>query len=222
MGKSSNRDQRRSLPDLNVNTPTKKAYKAALEGSNTVIATGVPGSGKTYMAAVTACEGLLDKRFEKLVISRPAKGTEEDLGFEPGNMDDKMAGWTRPVTESIIHCLGKSQYEARLGKTIELVPLHQLMGRSFFNSFILVDEGQSMSIETAKSLVTRTGRYSKLVICGDIKQKSIKPGLGLIFLLDLVNRYNMPVNLIEFGLDDCIRSKECRMWLNVFDEEGLL
>lgn len=202
--------------------PNHKAYKAALESALTTFAVGPPGTGKTYMAVNIAYSQLTDRKIGKIILARPPEGTEKSLGFEPGSMEVKLEGWMKPLSDPLIELMGKSAFLNRLGKSIEFVPLHQMMGRSFDNSFIIIDEAQNMSIATAKSLVTRTGKYSKLVICGDIKQQCIRSESGLGFLLNLVDKYDMPVNKITFTLEDCLRSKECKQWLEVFDKEGLL
>ena len=207
---------------LKIETRRQRAYLTALETMMTTIATGPPGTGKTYMATVYAHQALKNGDFKRLVIARPAKGTEDDIGFEPGDMNEKMAGWVRPVSETLIKLMGTNQYQDWLGSTIELVPLHQLMGRSFDNSFIIVDEAQNMTIATAMSLVTRIGTYSKLVLCGDVHQQVMEEDSGLAFLLELIENHHLPVNHIQFEIDDCVRSKECKMWLQALAAEGLI
>jgi phosphate starvation-inducible protein PhoH len=110
--------------------------------------------------------------------------------------------------------------ESRFGKThtqylidsgtIELLPLHKVTGRSFNNAWVCVDECQGMNTATMYSLITRMGKYSKLVFMGDIRQKLLNKDSGIRTLLDLCDKYDMQFNIVEFTLEDCVRSEKVK------------
>lgn len=207
---------------LTPKTPAQADYLSALQNDMMTIVTGPPGTGKTYMAINNAVERLRDRRIKQIVLARPAEGPCKSLGFEPGTMNEKLQGWMMPFYDSLEGVLGKNELESRIGSSIHFQALHQIMGRSFHNSYIIVDEAQNLNIETAKSLVTRVGKYCKVVLCGDIRQQTIKCNSGLKFLLDMAFKYDLPVNTIEFTIDDCVRGPITKMWLEAFEDEGLI
>jgi len=207
---------------LTPKTPAQADYLAALQNEMMTIATGPPGTGKTFMAINNAVARIRDKSIKQIVLARPAEGPCKSLGFEPGTLNEKLQGWMMPFYDSLEGVLGKGELESRIGSSIHFQALHQIMGRSFHNSYIIVDEAQNLNIETAKSLVTRVGKYCKVVLCGDIRQQTIKSNSGLKFLLDLVHKYDLPVNTIEFTIDDCVRGPITKMWLEAFEDEGLI
>lgn len=207
---------------LTPKTPAQADYLSALQNDMMTIVTGPPGTGKTYMAINNAVERLRDRRIKQIVLARPAEGPCKSLGFEPGTMNEKLQGWMMPFYDSLEGVLGKNELESRIGSSIHFQALHQIMGRSFHNSYIIVDEAQNLNIETAKSLVTRVGKYCKVVLCGDIRQQTIKSNSGLKFLLDMAFKYDLPVNTIQFTVDDCVRGPITKMWLEAFEDEGLI
>lgn len=207
---------------LTPKTSAQADYLAALQNEMMTIVTGPPGTGKTFMAINNAVARIRDKSIKQIVLARPAEGPCKSLGFEPGSITEKLQGWMMPFYDSLEGVLGKGELESRIGSSIHFQALHQIMGRSFHNSYIIVDEAQNLNIETAKSLVTRVGKYCKVVLCGDIRQQTIKSDSGLKFLLDLVDKYDLPVNTIEFAIDDCVRGPITKMWLEAFEDEGLI
>lgn len=201
-------------------TKNQQLYLTALENEYMTIATGSAGTGKTFMACMVAGRMLYEKKISKIVLARPAEGPCKSLGFEPGDKNEKMEGWVMPLAENFKKLYGEMPYKSLVAKgTIEMLPLHQVTGRSYDNCFIILDEAQQMNIPTAKSVVTRLGKYTKLVLCGDIKQQHIHGESGLKYLLDRVYKYKLQVNHIEFTLEDCVRSEQCKMWLKVFEKE---
>lgn len=96
-----------------------------------------------------------------------------------------------------------------------------MRGRSFDRAFILLDEGQNTTIPEMKMFLTRIGRDTKVVINGDIQQSDIKEGSGLSKILHMVKKHHLPVPVIEFGIDDIVRSDICKQWIVAFDKEGL-
>tara|TARA_Y100001951_G_C11298065_1_gene277539 strand:- start:3725 stop:4357 length:633 start_codon:yes stop_codon:yes gene_type:complete len=185
-----------------------------------VIAHGVAGSGKTYNAVGAAIEWLSDKR-KKCVVTRPNVPFAKELGFLPGTQREKMDPWVKPI-EQCFKQQGVAQGQLdMLEKQGRLVyfPLETAQGLTFEDSFIIVDECQHLTFEQLRILLTRTGKYSKLVLCGDVAQTSphFKKS-GLASLLDMIEKLNLNCHVISFGPDDILRSDQCKEWILAFDE----
>lgn len=189
-------------------------YIDAIYNYPVVICTGVWGSSKTYCPAVIACDLLLSKQIDGIVIARPTEGKAKSVGFFKGTKDEKMSGWAAPILDTFKKRLGVGHVEAFLenGK-IELLALEQVKGRSWDNKFILVDEAEDLDASTAKSLVGRQGVNSTMVITGDINQQDLKAYSGLELLLEVSKYGNVDMAVIDFdSWDYCVRSPESKAW----------
>lgn len=199
-----------------------KLYELALRDKHKypVIAFGSAGTGKTYGAVEAAIEGVKDKEYKKIIVTRPNVSFADKNGHLPGSEREKMEPWVRPIMQHM-HKLANpiliNNWEDK--RTLEFYPLEFIQGLTFDNAFILVDECQNMTFEQLKVMLTRTGKYSKLVLCGDIAQ--ISPhfrGSGLANLIKMIEKFEMPVHRIEFTRDDILRSEQCKMWITAFEE----
>lgn len=204
-------------------TPNQKLYKTLLQTlERDLICLGPAGTGKTHGAVAEALVHIKSGKLKKLVIARPAEGPCKSLGFEPGSMDEKLAGWTRPVTDLVARFIGQTDMESMIAKgNIEMLALHQVMGRTFDNAFVIVDEAQNLNVETMLSLITRMGKYSKLVLAGDIRQMNIHRDSGLLYLLELCDNYDMRFDTLEFTLADVVRSDKVKQRIAALMEEGV-
>ena len=159
------------------------------------------------LAAALAADAIHYGNIEKLIITRPAVEAEgEDLGFLPGQLNEKFKPYLTPVLEILEEKLGKTYVEYLLKtNTIEAVPLAYMRGRSFNNTWVLADEAQNMTIGQMKMLLTRFGSNCKMIIDGDASQSDIKGTNGL---QDVVNRlqHNNDVKVIRFTTEDIVRS----------------
>jgi len=127
-----------------------------------------------------------------------------------------------PVVDVLEKHLGKGVVETAFKNgNIETVPLALIRGRSFDNTLVIVDEAQNLTVDELKALVTRVGMGSKLVINGDIQQSDLKGGEGLSKIVHLVKKYQLPIPIIEFGVDDIIRSDITKTWVKTFMSEGI-
>lgn len=208
-----------ALKALNDN---QALYLNALKTSDQIIVTGYSGTGKTYMAATYAANLYLSKQINKIVITRPNVSVGKDLGYFPGTLNEKFTPWVAPVLDVLIKQMGEGVVETAIKHgNIEMSPLSTMRGRSFDRAFILLDEGQNTTIPEMKMFLTRVGRDTKVVINGDIQQSDIKEGSGLSKILHMVKKHKLPVPVIEFGMDDIVRSDICRQWIIAFDKEGL-
>lgn len=213
-------DMNRDTSKLEALNDRQHDYIQAIKQNSVVICTGVWGSAKTYIPSVIASDLLMEKKIEKIVIARPAEGKGKSLGYFKGDKDTKLSGWVAPVADTLKKRLGIGNYEAFLeNERIELLALEQIKGRSWDDTFIIVDEAEDLEKEVAKSLVGRQGINSKIIITGDIRQQDIKKYSGLQYLLDVAKSANLPIPIIDF--DDwkyCVRSEEAKMWGIAFEE----
>lgn len=201
---------------------SQKAYINALKTSPQIIVTGSSGTGKTYIAATHAANLYLDHKITKIVVTRPNVAVGKDLGYFPGTLQEKFAPWVAPVLDVLTKQLTSGVVESAIKNgNIEMAPLSTMRGRSFENAFVLVDEAQNLTIAEVKMLLTRIGENTTVVINGDIKQSDLNESSGLSKILNMVKKYSMPIPVIEFGIDDIVRSDICKQWLIHFDKEGL-
>ena len=209
-------------PGVTPKTQKQREYLSALQVNDQVICYGPAGTGKTYVAAAYAA-GLYDKaRISKIVVTRPHVSVGKGLGFLPGDMLEKTIPWAIPVLEVFNRQLGKGKVDSAIrNNNIEIAPLATMRGRSFEESFIIVDEAQNLTVEEAKMLLTRVGDGSRIVLNGDIQQSDLKVSSGLSVITRLAEKYGIPVPIIEFTLDDIVRSDICKQWVTAFYKENL-
>jgi PhoH-like ATPase len=134
--------------------------------------TGVPGSGKTYLALMTALKFLESKSHNRIIFTRPIQTVGKDMGFLPGDMNEKMAPWLAPIVDNFRNEFGDlSYFEMLMDKgQIDVAPLAYIRGRSFNDAIIIVDEAQNATIHELKTVITRTGKNSKIILIGDTDQ----------------------------------------------------
>ena len=208
-----------SLQPLNDN---QDLYIKALHGSDQVIVCGYSGTGKTYVAAVCASNMYLNQEIDKIILTRPNVSVGKDLGYFPGTLEEKFAPWAAPVLDVLNEQLGKGVVETGIKNgNIEMAPLSTMRGRSFKNAFIILDESQNTTVPEIKMFLTRIGKGCKVVINGDVKQSDINGQSGLSKIIHLAKKHNLPVPVIEFGVDDIVRSDICKAWIIAFEEEKL-
>lgn len=185
----------------------------------TIIASGVLGSSKTFLPSSVAADMLLDKKIKRVIIARPTEGKGKTIGFDKGTHTEKMMGWCSNIIEVMRDRMGDGNFQAALdSRKIELLNLEQVKGRSWDDTFIIVDEAEDLDAAVAKSLVTRIGINSKLVVTGDFRQQDLKSFSGLDLLLRVAEFNNLPIVHIDFdSWDYCVRSEEAKMWGMAFE-----
>ena len=215
-------DANKSPLELVPKNNNQKLYIEALKESGQVVVLGPAGTGKTYVVATYAASEYNLKNINKIVITRPHVAVGKDIGYLPGTLEDKCLPWALPVIDVLERHLGKGVVETGLKNgNIETVPLALIRGRSFDNTLMIIDEAQNLTVEELKALVTRVGQGSKLVINGDVQQSDLKQGDGLTKIVHLVKKYQLPIPIIEFTVDDIIRSDITAMWVKTFMKEKL-
>jgi phosphate starvation-inducible PhoH-like protein len=155
----------------------QQKYIAAIENHDLVFAIGPAGTGKTYLAVVMAIRSLRAKQVQRLVLTRPAVEAGEKLGFLPGDLQEKIDPYLRPLYDGLYDVLGVENTQRYLEKgIIEVAPLAYMRGRTLEGSFIILDEAQNTTPEQMKMFLTRIGFDSKAVITGDITQIDLPRG----------------------------------------------
>ena len=194
----------------------------ALDESSQVFILGPAGTGKTYVTATYAADQYTLKEIDKIVITRPHVAVGKELGFLKGDLTEKTMPWALPVLDVLEKHLGKGTVETGIKNgNIEMAPLALMRGRSFDNAFIIVDEAQNITTHELKMLLTRVGEGSTIVLNGDAQQSDLKEADGLSRVIHLAKKHMLPVPIIEFGVDDIVRSDICAEWVKVFMKENL-
>tara|TARA_R100000951_G_scaffold105756_1_gene99745 strand:+ start:776 stop:1480 length:705 start_codon:yes stop_codon:yes gene_type:complete len=200
----------------------QKLLISALKEYTQVFILGPAGTGKTYVTATYAADRYTLKEIDKIVITRPHVAVGKDLGYLPGTLEEKTYPWALPVLDVLIKHLGKGAVETGIkNDNIEMAPLALMRGRSFDNSFIIVDEAQNITTHELKMLLTRVGEGSTIVLNGDVQQSDLKEADGLSKVIHLAKKHMLSVPVVEFGVDDIVRSDICAQWVKVFMKEGV-
>lgn len=208
-----------SLTPLNDN---QELYIDSLMNYDQIIVLGPSGTGKTFVAATVAANLYATRAIKKIIITRPAVSVGKSLGALPGDLGEKFGPWLSPVLSVLEEQLGKGVVETGIKSgNIQMAPLEYMRGSSYKDAFILADECQNLDVAQFKMLVTRIGEGCKLVMNGDIRQSDIKEQSGLSKAIYLAKKYNISASVVEFGLDDVVRSDICKQWLTAFYEENL-
>jgi len=185
----------------------QKRYLDALRRYDIVFSIGPAGTGKTYLAMAMGVSALKNKVVERLVLTRPAVEAGEHLGFLPGDFQDKVDPYLRPLYDALYDLLGAENYmKYREKGIIEVAPLAYMRGRTLDDSFIILDEAQNTTSEQMKMFLTRMGFGSKSVITGDITQVDLPRGKfsGLIEVMEILKGIE-DISFIRLGDEDVVR-----------------
>ena len=173
--------------NIQLNEEQKLAKQKIIESPITVLK-GMAGSGKTLLATQVALDMLFTKQVEKVIITRPTV-SKEDIGFLPGDIKEKMDPWLAPIYHNLNALYNKDKIQKLLDdETIEIVPFAFLRGRTFLNSFVIVDEAQNVTHNQMETVIGRLGKKSKMVVCGDMAQIDLKDKRETGFSFSITNR----------------------------------
>jgi phosphate starvation-inducible PhoH-like protein len=195
----------REAKPLKPLNPNQGIYLDSIEINDLTFGLGPAGVGKTYLAAAWAAEQIRDKKFERLIITRPAVEAGESIGFLPGEMMEKFDPYFAPVRDVLQGRLGGSHVDAMLkGERIIVKPLAFMRGCSFKDAIVILDEAQNTTTSQMKMFLTRLGKGSKMIVNGDIKQTDLSGPNGLA---DATERLDglARVGIITFTRDDIVR-----------------
>ena len=185
----------------------QKKYVDAIKRSSIVFGVGPAGTGKTYLAVALAVYALKNKEIDKIILTRPAVEAGEKLGFLPGDMNEKVDPYLRPLFDALQEMMGQDAYLRHIERgSIEIAPLAYMRGRTLSNSFIILDEAQNTTKEQMKMFLTRMGENSRIVVTGDVTQidlpKNVKSGMiDAIEVLDGVDG----IEIVKLTAKDVVR-----------------
>ena len=159
---------------LEARTPNQKKYIKAIHENDICFCHGPAGTGKTHVACGLAVELLKRKEIERICIARPIVGVGKDMGYLPGSMQEKIGPYLVPLFDELSYYLELSKIKESLStEVLQIVPLSMMRGRTFNDSFIILDEAQNATLEELKMLLTRIGANSKMILSGDLFQSDL-------------------------------------------------
>jgi phosphate starvation-inducible PhoH-like protein len=196
-------------------------YVAALKNRNKkiVLCTGPAGTGKTLFSTEYGVRQFLTGEIEKLIFTRPSVSVDEDLGFLPGTLEDKMAPWIRPIYDILYSFLSPTEVKSLMDeKLIEIAPLGYMRGRTFKNAWIVADEMQNSTVSQMKMLLTRLGENSRIIVTGDLEQFDRPDNLNGLedFLSKFKGKRSDSISSFEFDRDDIQREEVVKELLEIY------
>ena len=179
----------------------------AIDRSNLVLALGPAGTGKTYLAIAKAVEALRAGTVGRIVLCRPAVDAGENIGFLPGDMEEKLAPYLRPLYDALQDRMSTKQVKAMIAEgQIEIAPVGFMRGRTLNNAFVVIDEAQNCTYTQLKMLLTRLGWNSKMIVTGDPAQSDLLPELsGLSPIADKIESMKGDIAVIRLQQGDVVR-----------------
>jgi phosphate starvation-inducible PhoH-like protein len=178
----------------------------AIEQAQLIVTIGPAGVGKTWCAVNAAVNLLVQGKAKSIILTRANIPTGPTLGSFPGDIGDKLGPWLAPMVNVIKQRLGSGDYDAKKHSgQIQFQPLETIRGASYENAIILVDEAQNLSYEEVKAVTTRIGENSKMVLMGDPMQRDTRDS-GLVEFKKIINKYDLEIPIVEFTVDDIVRS----------------
>ena len=206
---------------LNVIGKSKlqNTYLEILKKKQVVFATGPAGTGKTFLAVAAAVSQLLENKFDRIILSRPAVEAGEKLGFLPGDLKEKVDPYLRPLYDSLYDLLPSDIASRKIQSSeIEIAPLAFMRGRTLNNSFVILDEAQNATHNQIKMFLTRCGKNSRMVVTGDPSQTDLsrRSDSGLIRSIKILSDIE-GVSVINFGQKDIVRDEMVTKIISAYD-----
>jgi phosphate starvation-inducible protein PhoH and related proteins len=201
---------------------TQRKYIETIQERDVVFGIGVAGTGKTYLAVAMAVHALMQKQVNRIVLARPAVEAGEKLGFLPGDLQDKVDPYLRPLYDALFDLIDYERVTRLLEKrVIEVAPLAFMRGRTLSDAFIILDEAQNTTSEQMKMFLTRIGFGSKAVITGDVTQVDLPVGKrsGLIEAERVLSNLE-GIEFVYFTEKDVVRHKLVQMIIRAYEDHS--
>ncbi len=211
----------RSAKVIKPKTSNQADYLKAIKENDLVFGIGPAGTGKTYLSVALGVLALLEDRIQRLILTRPIVEAGENLGFLPGDLEQKINPYLRPLFDAIYDILPYEDFiKFREKDRIEVAPLAYMRGRTLDNSFIILDEAQNTTVLQMKMFLTRLGPHSKTVVTGDLTQIDIakKNNSGLLIANKILKSID-GISIIHFNNSDIIRHPLVKEIIKAFDKK---
>ena len=205
---------------LKPKTVGQKNYVNSIRKKDIVFGVGPAGTGKTYIAVAMAINAYKNKEVQKIILARPAVEAGERLGFLPGDLQDKVDPYLRPLYDALYDVLGRdAALRLKEKEVIEVVPLAYMRGRTLDNSFIILDEAQNTTREQMKMFLTRMGFGSKVVVTGDVTQIDLPKGKksGLVEAIRVLKNVQ-DIDFCYLKDVDVVRHELVKKIINAYDQ----
>ena len=207
-------------PPIVARSAGQKSYLEAIEKHDIVFGIGPAGTGKTYLAVAMAVSALKKDQVSRIILTRPAVEAGEALGFLPGELEQKIAPYLRPLYDALRDMLEAEEIERSIARqTIEVAPLAYMRGRTLNNAFVILDEAQNTTTEQMFMLLTRIGPHSKCVITGDVTQIDLPTNKrsGVVEALQALK--NIPgISIVYFNERDVVRHELVRSIITAYQQ----
>ena len=214
--------QKKQRVVMTARNSNQKTYLQKLQEESTsiVFAIGPAGTGKTMLAVMHGVKLYQEGLVDKIIVTRPAVSVDEDLGFLPGDLNEKMAPWTRPIFDVMGEYYKQSDIAEMLKEgVIEISPLAYMRGRTFKNAYIVADEMQNATVNQMKMLLTRLGEGSKMVVTGDLAQADRRSDNGLINFCNLLaDKKTKHIDIVQFDVGDIERHEAVKEVLEIYGD----
>jgi phosphate starvation-inducible PhoH-like protein len=210
------------MPKIEAKTQNQQKYIDSIVQNKITFCDGPAGTGKTFVATLCACYQLIEKKIDRIVISRPLVQADVSIGHLPGTLEEKLAPYIRPVMDVMEEVVNKTALERYMdaGK-IEILPFTTMQGRTLANTFTIIEESQNCTFEQIVLALTRFGKNSRMVLSGDSRQ-SYLPGSKQGGLATLMQRLEglKGVGLVYLDNSDIVREPIVKTILERLDEES--
>lgn len=207
---------------IKAKTVGQKKYVKAIKNNTVIFGIGPAGTGKTFLAVAMAVTALRAKQVERIILTRPAVEAGEKLGFLPGDLQNKIDPYLRPLNDALYEMLGTEAYQRYVERgTIEIAPLAYMRGRTLDDSFIILDEAQNTTPEQMKMFLTRLGFNSKAVVTGDLTQTDLPFGKrsGLAEAVKILENID-GIAIHHFTERDVVRHRLVQKIITAYEKYG--
>ncbi|NBP57514.1 PhoH family protein [bacterium] len=215
--------QKNSRVHLYPRNETQKSYiqKLQNEENSILFAIGPAGTGKTLLAVQAGIKFFQEGKVDKLIVTRPAVSVDEDLGFLPGTLNQKMEPWTKPIFDVLGEYYSQRDIVEMLSEgVIEISPLAYMRGRTFKRAWIIADEMQNATANQMKMLLTRLGDQSRMVVTGDLAQADRLEDNGLVEFCNLLGKHKRTehIDIVRFEAKDIERHQAVKEVLSIYGD----
>ena len=204
---------------LTAKTQNQKNYILSIIENDITFCFGPSGTGKSFVAAGIAAQHLNRQKTSQIIVTRPLVCAGKNLGAVPGEIEDKVKPYLKPMEENLKFFLGNEKFKKLMDEDIiKFEPLELMRGASFHNSYMILDEAQNCTLDQIKMFITRIGENSKVIINGDVKQTDLKDGSGLRICINKLTEIK-GVGICEFNHNDIQRNSIISSILVALEDE---